>query len=91
VASSFLALARAAGVDTGTSAGLAVIPAITGGSVRAARLAAALFARGINVQPIVYPAVPEKAARLRFFVSCEHSEEQIRETVSALAAELQRL
>ena len=87
----FLALASAAGIDTGTSAGLAVIPAITGGSVRAARLAAALFARGINVQPIVYPGVPEKAARLRFFVSCEHSEEQIRETVSALAEEMRRL
>ena len=85
----FLRLAQAAGVDTGTSAGLAVIPAITGGSARAARLAAALFARGIHVQPIVYPAVPEKAARLRFFVSCEHSEEEVRETVSALAEELQ--
>jgi 8-amino-7-oxononanoate synthase len=87
----FLRLAHAAGVDTGTSAGLAVIPAITGGSVRAARLAAALFARGINVQPIVYPAVPEKAARLRFFVSCEHTEDDIRDTVSALGEELQRV
>lgn len=87
----FLDLAHAAGVATGTSAGLAVIPAITGGSVRAARVAAALFARGINVQPIVYPAVPEKAARLRFFVSCEHTEDDIRETVRALGEELQRV
>ncbi|MCM8612198.1 aminotransferase class I/II-fold pyridoxal phosphate-dependent enzyme [Accumulibacter sp.] len=87
----FLRLAHAAGVDTGTSAGLAVIPAITGGSVRAARLAAALFTRGINVQPIVYPAVPEKAARLRFFVSCEHTEDDIRDAVSALGEELQRV
>jgi len=86
----FLQLARAAGVDTGTSAGLAVIPAITGGSIRAARLAAALFDRGINVQPIVYPAVPEKAARLRFFVCCEHSEDDIRTTVSALGEAMQR-
>ncbi len=87
----FLDLAHAAGVATGTSAGLAVIPAITGGSVRAARVAAALFARGINVQPIVYPAVPEKAARLRFFVSCEHTEDDIREAVRALGEELQRV
>ena len=37
----------------------------------AARLSAeALFERGINVQPIVYPAVPENSARLRFFVTC---------------------
>jgi 8-amino-7-oxononanoate synthase len=84
----FLELARAAGIDTGSSAGLAVIPCIVGSSTRAARLSAALFERGINVQPILYPAVPEKLARLRFFMSCEHSEADIHETVGALAAEL---
>ncbi|MER2516794.1 aminotransferase class I/II-fold pyridoxal phosphate-dependent enzyme [Candidatus Accumulibacter phosphatis] len=87
----FLAQAKAAGVDTGTCAGFAVIPAITGSSIKAARLAAALFERGINVQPILYPAVPEKSARLRFFISCEHSELQIQQTVEALAEELGRL
>lgn len=87
----FLQLAREAGVDTGTSCGLAVIPAITGSSLRAARVSAALFERGISVQPILYPAVPEKSARLRFFVSCEHSEAEIRDTVAALAEELARL
>ncbi|WP_300339308.1 aminotransferase class I/II-fold pyridoxal phosphate-dependent enzyme [Accumulibacter sp.] len=88
---SFLAQARAAGVDTGTCAGFAVIPAITGSSIKAARLSAALFERGINVQPILYPAVPEKSARLRFFISCEHGEPEIRQTVAALADELGRL
>ncbi|MEF8734835.1 MAG: aminotransferase class I/II-fold pyridoxal phosphate-dependent enzyme [Candidatus Accumulibacter meliphilus] len=87
----FLAQAKAAGIDTGTCAGFAVIPAITGSSIKAARLAAALFARGINVQPILYPAVPEKSARLRFFISCEHSELQLQQTVDALAEELGRL
>jgi 8-amino-7-oxononanoate synthase len=81
----FLELTKAAGIDTGTSSGLAVIPAITGSSIRAARLSAALFERGINVQPILYPAVPEKSARLRFFVSCRHTEEQIDNTVKILA------
>ena len=89
-ASLFLSLAHAAGIDTGSSAGLAVIPAIVGSSTRAARIAAALMQRGINVQPILYPAVPEKLARLRFFISCEHSELDIREAVSALAAEIHR-
>jgi 8-amino-7-oxononanoate synthase len=56
----FLEQAKAAGIDTGTSTGLAIIPAITGSSIRAARLSAALFGHGINVQPILYPAVPEK-------------------------------
>jgi 8-amino-7-oxononanoate synthase len=84
----FLQLARQAAIDTGTSAGISVIPAIVGSSTRAARLSAALFERGINVQPILYPAVPEKLARLRFFMSCEHSEADIRTVVGALAAEL---
>jgi 8-amino-7-oxononanoate synthase len=84
----FLKLAQEAAIDTGTSAGISVIPAIVGSSTRAARLSAALFERGINVQPILYPAVPEKLARLRFFMSCEHSEADIRTAVSTLAAEL---
>ena len=86
----FLELARAAGVDTGTSAGISVIPAIVGGSMRAAKLSDALFARGLNVQPILYPAVPEKMARLRFFMCSQHSEDDIRYAVGVLAAELDR-
>jgi 8-amino-7-oxononanoate synthase len=87
----FLALARQAGIDTGTSTGNAVVPAITGSSVRAARLSRALFERGINVQPILHPAVPEKGARLRFFLSCQHDEQQIAQAVRALAEESARL
>jgi 8-amino-7-oxononanoate synthase len=83
--------ARAAGIDTGTSAGFAIVPAITGSSARATRLSNALLERGINVQPILYPAVPEKSARLRFFVSSGHTEEQIRETVRALKEESGRI
>jgi 7-keto-8-aminopelargonate synthetase-like enzyme len=86
----FLKLAQAAGIDTGLSAGLSVIPAITHSSVKAARVSQGLFRRNINVQPIVYPAVHERAARLRFFISSEHSPEQIRTTVGALAEELRR-
>jgi 7-keto-8-aminopelargonate synthetase-like enzyme len=84
----FLELARDAGIDTGTSAGISVIPAIVGGSMRAAKLSEALFTRGINVQPILYPAVPEKMARLRFFMCSQHSEDDIRHAVNTLAAEL---
>ena len=80
----FLKQAENAGIDTGFSTGLAIIPAITGSSVKAARASSALLDRGINVQPILYPAVPEKSARLRFFISCLHTEEQIIETVRSL-------
>ena len=39
---------------------------------------------GINVQPIMYPAVAEAESRLRFFITSEHSVEQIRQTVDAM-------
>jgi len=81
----FLQHAKAAGLNTGSSTGLAVIPVITGSSVKAARLSTALFERGINVQPILYPAVQEKSARLRFFISCQHTEVQILETIQAIS------
>ena len=68
---------RARGLDAGASCGHAIVPLMTGSSVRAGRLSGELFAQGLNVQPITFPAVPERAARLRFFVSSEHTEEQI--------------
>ncbi len=87
----FLRQAQFAGIDTGISAGYAVVPAITGSSLRAAKLSHALFERGISVQPILYPAVPEKSARLRFFMSYEHTEDQIDETIRALADEMAKI
>jgi len=87
----FLRRARDARINTGTSSGYAIVPAITGSSIKAARLAQALYQRGINVQPILYPAVQENSARLRFFLSSQHSEEQIRSTVAVLAEELEAL
>ncbi len=87
----FLDHAKKLGIDTGTSSGLAIIPAITGSSIKAVRLSNALFERGINVQPILYPAVPEKAARLRFFISSHHTEAQIQTTLQVLSEEIKRL
>ncbi|MFG6668722.1 aminotransferase class I/II-fold pyridoxal phosphate-dependent enzyme [Halomonas sp. HNIBRBA4712] len=78
--------ARALGMDIGHGIGSAVVPIIVGSSPKAAKLSHALFEQGINVQPILYPAVPEKSARLRFFLSCEHTTEQIDQTLDALAA-----
>jgi 8-amino-7-oxononanoate synthase len=87
----FLRLAREGGLDVGGSIGASIVPVVTGSSIRAGRLAQALFRRGINVQPILYPAVPERAARLRFFLTAAHSEEQIRETVAILLEENRRV
>jgi 8-amino-7-oxononanoate synthase len=83
--------AKSAGLETGRATGYALVPIIMGSSIKAARLADALYRRGINVQPILYPAVEEKAARLRFFVSCEHTDAQLEQTVDAVSEELHRL
>jgi 7-keto-8-aminopelargonate synthetase-like enzyme len=87
----FLRLASEAGLDTGASGGTPIIPVITRNSVHALLLSHRLFERGINVQPILYPAVEESAARLRFFITCTHTEDQIRETVRAAAEELAKI
>ena len=86
----FLDLARSKGINTGFSIGAAVIPAIIGNSMHCMRLSHALAARRINVQPIVHPAVEENAARLRFFISATHSEDEIRHSVEVLAEELEK-
>ena len=81
----FLKLAKAAGLNTGFSNDTPVVPVIIGNSLNALRLSRALFEDGINVQPILYPAVEEKAARLRFFATSMHTDEQIHRTVDAVA------
>ncbi len=87
----FLKLSRARGIDTGTAGGSAVVPAILGNSLHSLQVSEALRLRGINVQPILYPAVEETAARLRFFITATHTEQQIRETVEVLAEEIARV
>ncbi|KOU62658.1 type I polyketide synthase [Streptomyces sp. IGB124] len=87
----FVRLAREAGVTTGDSHGTPVVPCIVGDSLKALRLAESLFRRGISVNPILHPAVPEEMARLRFFVTRDHTSGQIRHTVAALAQELSGL
>jgi len=81
----FLRLARERGLDTGGSDGTPIIPVVLGDSLRSLAVTAALLRRGIDVQPILYPAVPENKARLRFFITAEHTERQIVQTIDALA------
>ena len=67
------------------------MPCITGDSEKALRLADGLYQRGVSVNPILHPAVEERLARLRFFITSEHTEEQIEYTVKAMAEELAKL
>lgn len=84
----FIECAKKYGLNTGTSSGTPVVPVIVGSSVLALKLSRKLFEQGINVQPILYPAVEESAARLRFFITSAHSERQIRLTVNAVGQAL---
>ena len=81
----FLKLAIDAGLETGPSGDTPVVPIILGGSQRVIRVSQMLLERGINARPILYPAVRESAARVRFFLTCEHTEEQIVHAVETLA------
>jgi 8-amino-7-oxononanoate synthase len=84
----FLSLAKAAGLDTATSEGHAIVSIIVGDLMNAGRLGERLLARGLNVLPIIYPAVPLKAARFRFFITSEHTPPQIRNAVQTMREEL---
>lgn len=87
----FLSLAKRHGLNTGRSHDTPVIPLIVGDSMKCLRWSQALRQRGINVQPIVHPAVEEASARLRFFVTSTHTEEQIRFAATTAAATFARL
>jgi 8-amino-7-oxononanoate synthase len=87
----FLRLAKERGLNIGMSNNTPVVPVIVGNSQHCLILSKRLFDRGINVQPILYPAVEERASRLRFFITSKHSEAQIRTTIDAVAEEMARL
>jgi 8-amino-7-oxononanoate synthase len=86
----FMREAHAAGLDTGNSVGLGILPVMVGTSLRVGKATHRLFDRGINVSPIFSPGVPINAARLRYFVTSEHTPEEIRNTVRATKEELDR-
>ncbi|MCI9868795.1 aminotransferase class I/II-fold pyridoxal phosphate-dependent enzyme [Rhizobium skierniewicense] len=87
----FLQLAQQAGLDTGPSEGYSVVPVIVGDSLRAVQLSNDLLKAGINALPIIYPAVQEGMARLRFFLTSDHTPEQIAQAVKLTDEILQDL
>jgi len=81
----FLKLADDCGLDTGNSHDTPIIPIIVGSSAGCLAISQHLLEQGIDAQPILYPAVPEAAARIRFFITADHTDEQITRTVEVLA------
>jgi 7-keto-8-aminopelargonate synthetase-like enzyme len=82
----FVALANERGLNTGKSSRTPVVPLILGDAALAIRLADALLKLGINARPLLPPAVEENAARLRFFITSQHSEAQVRQTIDGVVA-----
>lgn len=85
MAGTFLNKARQLGFDTGTSSDTPAIPIFFRDPNVCLLLYKHLFEHQINVQPIFYPAVPADASRLRFFVTCSHTEEDIDFALTILA------
>ncbi|MFT7578580.1 MAG: acyl transferase domain-containing protein/7-keto-8-aminopelargonate synthetase-like enzyme [Myxococcota bacterium] len=86
----FYELLKERGQDTGPSTGESpVIPVITGDSMHAMQLSEKLLdVHGINAKPIIFPAVANDAARLRFFMTALHTEEQLVYTADKIAESL---
>lgn len=87
----FLTVAREAGLDTGNAGPFGIVPVMVGDTLLAAKLSERLLLRGVNVMPVMFPAVPMRAARLRFFLSALHTEADIRQAVSVTADTLEQL
>lgn len=80
----FLDEVKKLGFDTGASSDTPIISIIIGNSQKALDLSNELFEMGINALPIVYPAVKENEARIRFFMSANHTLEEINKTLTTL-------
>ncbi len=80
----FLTLAKQQGFDTAGSSSTPIVPVILGSSFRALKASRLMHQQGISVQPILYPAVPEASARLRFFITALHTLDELSATINAL-------
>lgn len=81
----FLSRATELGFNCGTAVGVPVVPTIFADSRTTLAVANFMFDNGVSANPIIFPAVAETMARLRFFITAEHTPELIDETLSVLA------
>ena len=81
----FVKKAQGLELDCGNAMGTAIVPIIIGDSLRAVWISAQLLDAGYNVLPIIAPAVPERSARLRFFLNADHTQSQIDDVLQCTA------
>ncbi len=80
----FRQLAVQNGMDIGMSKDSPIVPIIVGDTVKCLRIQQYLAQRRVNVFPILYPAVSRKGERLRFFITANHTEQEIEYTIKNL-------
>ncbi len=90
-ASCFYQLCKQRGIEMGSATGVPIIPCLVPNTFDCVQLSKALYRRHVYALPIVYPAVEEGMARLRFFITSQHSEEQLRYAADALSEELGKI
>lgn len=86
----FVQLARERGFEVGCSGASAVVPIMLGDSSLALQLMSDLMESGIIAHAVMYPVVPRNEARLRFFLTSQHSEAQFIHTLDLLQKLVQR-
>ncbi|GJL54717.1 MAG: hypothetical protein NPIRA02_18490 [Nitrospirales bacterium] len=86
----FVALARERGFDVGQAGQSAVVPIHLGDTRLALHLMSELLKVGIIVHAVMYPIVPQGQARLRFFLTVQHTEAQFVHTLDQLRECLDR-
>src|SRR5690606_7896231 len=72
-------------MDLGESESTPIVPVIVPGEIRAGYASAALLQRGYNAGAILAPVVPAGTKRLRIFLTSEHTDRQLLDTVDELA------
>lgn len=78
--------AQELGLDTGKAEGTAILPVITGSSMKAGFLSSLLLEHGVCALPIIYPVVSENSARIRLFLSASHSKEHLKQALTLIAS-----
>ncbi|WP_072804569.1 aminotransferase class I/II-fold pyridoxal phosphate-dependent enzyme [Rhodococcoides yunnanense] len=89
-ASYAFALSQSLGFATGLAEGTPILPIIIGDTQKTVLAGVSLLHEGINANSITYPSVPLGEERLRFFVSSEHTHEQIDTALTVLASVLEQ-
>jgi 8-amino-7-oxononanoate synthase len=84
ISAHFLQAAKTRGLDTSTAQGFGVVPIMVRDDIKAVQLSNTMVQRGVNVLPMMYPSVPQGGARLRFFLSANHTTQMVDSALDAL-------